>query len=46
MNVQLFGTKKCPETRKAERVAMEEVRQGKVHYDVPPQRIGRPEGEP
>jgi DNA-directed RNA polymerase subunit K/omega len=32
--------------RKAERVAMEEVRQGKVHYDVPPQRIGRPEGEP
>ena len=31
---------------KAERVAMEEVRQGLVQYDVPPSRIpGRPEYE-
>jgi DNA-directed RNA polymerase subunit K/omega len=30
---------------KAERVAMEEVRQGLVHYDVPAQKVGHPEGE-
>jgi len=32
--------------KKAERVAMEEVRRGLVQYDVPPNRpAGRPEGE-
>ena len=30
---------------KAERVAMEEVRQGLVHYDVPLPKAGRPENE-
>jgi DNA-directed RNA polymerase subunit K/omega len=30
---------------KAERVAMEEVRQGLVHYDVPPPKAGQSEGD-
>jgi len=35
----------APSPHKAERVAMEEVRQGLVQYDVPAQRAGRAEGE-
>jgi len=34
-----------PLPRKAERLAMEEVRRGLVYYDVPPQKPARPEGE-
>jgi DNA-directed RNA polymerase omega subunit len=38
-------TEEGPLPHKAERLAMEEVRRGLVHYDVPPQKPAGTEGE-
>jgi DNA-directed RNA polymerase subunit K/omega len=42
---RLSDIESAPTPHKAERVAMEEVRRGLVHYDVPEPKPSQPEGE-